>query len=52
MVHLETIMPALGANGDGHAHGYWWVILALVVFAVVAPLAYGLGRNGGQPQRR
>jgi hypothetical protein len=52
MVHLETIMPALGANGDGDAHAYWWVILALIVFAVVAPLAYGLGRNGGQPERR
>ena len=52
MPQLQSILPALGANGDGHAHGYWWVLLALIVFAVVAPLAYGLGRNGGQAQRR
>jgi Kef-type K+ transport system membrane component KefB len=52
MPQLQSIVPALGSSGDGHLHGYWWVILALIVFALVAPLAYALGRNGGQPQHR
>lgn len=51
MVQLTSLLPALGASGQGHFHGYWWIILAFVVFAAVTPLAYGLGRNGGQPDR-
>ena len=49
-MQMETFLPALGAGGQGHFHG-WWLILALVVFALVAPLAYLLGRNGGKPVR-
>ena len=42
MVHLEAIMPALGANGDGHVHDYWWLILAPSSCSPSSlPLAYG-----------
>jgi len=51
MLQLETLVPALGAAGQGHIHGWWWVVLAAVVFALVAPLAYQLGHGGGQPDR-
>jgi membrane protein DedA with SNARE-associated domain len=51
MPQLESLVPALGAAGQGHIHGWWWVILAVIVFALVSPLAYLLGRNGGQPLR-
>jgi Kef-type K+ transport system membrane component KefB len=52
MPQLELLVPALGAAGQGHIHGLWWLILAVIVFALVTPLAYLMGRNGGQPQRR
>ena len=53
MVQMQqTWLPALGATGWGHSHGYWWIILAIVVFALVAPLAYVLGHAGGGPDRR
>jgi CDP-diglyceride synthetase len=52
MSQLETLAPALGAAGQGNIHGWWWVILAVMVFALVTPLAYLLGRNGGKPLRR
>jgi len=42
------VLPALGANGEAHFHG-WWLVLAIIVFALVAPLAYLLGRSGGRP---
>jgi hypothetical protein len=51
MLQLESLLPALGASTQGHAHGLWWVWLAVVVFAFVAPLAYVLGHHGGQPDR-
>lgn len=51
MLQLETLAPALGAAGQGHLHS-WWLILAVVVFALVMPLAYLLGRNGGKPLHR
>jgi Kef-type K+ transport system membrane component KefB len=50
MNQLATMLPALGASGDGHVHGLWWIILALVVFAIVSPIAYFWSRGGGQPQ--
>ena len=51
-MELGTLVPIFGAADSGPTHGWWWVILAVVVFALVVPLAYSLGRNGGQPQRR
>ena len=48
MLQLQTLMPALAASGQGHLHA-WWVILAIVVFALVTPLAYFLGHNDGKP---
>jgi hypothetical protein len=51
MLQLKTLLPALGASGQGHLHA-WWVILAVVVFAFVTPLAYLFGSNGGKPLHR
>lgn len=51
MLQLQTLLPALGATGEGHAHGYWWVILAIVVFAFVMPLAYVFARHDGRADR-
>ena len=48
MLELETLLPALGATGQGHVHNWWWLVLAVVVFALVAPLAYLFGRHGGR----
>jgi len=48
MMQLEMMLPALGAAGLGHAHGYWWLILAVVVIALIMPLAYFFGRHGGR----
>jgi hypothetical protein len=46
MLQLETLLPAYTTGGQAHFHG-WWMILAVAVFALVAPLAYLLGRTGG-----
>jgi hypothetical protein len=46
---LAMLVPALGAPTDGRAHNLWWLILALVVFALVMPLAYLAGTRGGKP---
>ena len=48
MLQLETLVPALGASSHGQMHNWWWVILAAVVFALVTPMAYILGHNGGR----
>jgi hypothetical protein len=29
-------------------HEWWWILLSLCVFALVSPLAYTLGKNGGR----
>lgn len=49
MLQLELLVPALGATSHGTLHNWWWVILAVVVFAMVTPLAYVFGHHGGQP---
>ncbi|MCU1280158.1 MAG: hypothetical protein JWM53_3704, partial [bacterium] len=49
---LLLMIPARGAAGQGRFHGTWWIILAIVVFALVVPLAYVLGRNGGKPKNQ
>ncbi len=49
MAQLNALLPALGAEGQGAIHGVWWLVLVVVVFAIVAPLAYLWSRNGGQP---
>ncbi|MCU1277256.1 MAG: hypothetical protein JWM53_802 [bacterium] len=51
MLQLDTLIPALGASGQGQLHNWWWVILAVVVFAFVTPLAYLFGHGGGRPDR-
>jgi hypothetical protein len=51
MLQLETFVSTLGASSHGHVHGWWWVMLAVVVFAFVTPLAYVLGHNGGRADR-
>ena len=48
MMQLEMMLPALGAAGPGHSHPYWWLILAVIVFASVIPLAYFFGKHGGR----
>jgi hypothetical protein len=50
MLQLETLVSAVGVGGHGPYHG-WWLILAIAVFAMITPLAYLIGRNGGQPDR-
>jgi hypothetical protein len=50
MKELSILTPALGAAGQGHTHNLWWILLALVVFALVMPLAYVLGAHGGRPR--
>lgn len=44
----HALLPALGTEPSHGLHNLWWVVLALVVFALVAPLAYLLGHNGGR----
>ena len=48
MLQFATSLPALGATGQGHWHNYGWLILAIIVFACVAPLAYFFGNHGGR----
>jgi hypothetical protein len=52
MPSLETLVPALNAVTRSHTHGWWWLVLAIVVFAMIMPLAYLMGRGGGQPDQR
>ncbi|HEY2748497.1 MAG TPA: hypothetical protein VGL86_27935 [Polyangia bacterium] len=53
MVELYHLLPALGIAADGDAYdGYWWIMLAAVVFALVLPVIYLAGRHGGQPLHR
>jgi hypothetical protein len=53
MLQLDTLVPALGASAHASTlHGAWWVVLAVVVFAFVTPLAYLLGHDGGGQLRR
>ena len=49
MMQLWMLTPALGATTESPAHNLWWILLALVVFALVTPLAYVLGKHGGRP---
>lgn len=51
MMQLQMLVPALGVAGrtQGHTHELWWIVLLLVVFALVTPLAYLLGSRGGKP---
>ena len=46
MLQFETFLPTLGVTHQFHI---WWLVLAIVVFALVAPLAYLLGKSGGRP---
>ena len=39
--------PAFSA----HHHHLWWLVLAIVVLALVMPLAWVLGHGGGKPAR-
>ncbi|MGZ3404950.1 MAG: hypothetical protein ACXVAN_00800 [Polyangia bacterium] len=50
MLQLVTFAPALGAAGQG-LHDWWWIVLAIVVFAFVMPMAYLFGHGGGRPGR-
>jgi len=49
MMQLQALLPVFGAEGQHGVHGLWWIILAVVVFMLVAPLAYMMGRRGGRP---
>lgn len=53
---IELMGPALGADGQHGFHQWWWMLLALCVFALVSPLAYALGKGvvtgDGEPLRR
>jgi Mg2+ and Co2+ transporter CorA len=49
MAQLATMLPGLAVTGGGESHGLWWIILALVVLSIVAPLAYFWSRDGGRP---
>jgi hypothetical protein len=49
MTELAMLAPALGAAGQGETHNIWWIILALVVLALVMPLAYLWGTRRGMP---
>lgn len=49
MLELATFLPALGAPDGTHLHGWWWIVLAAIVFVLVSPLAYFWGRHGGRP---
>ena len=43
MLQLSLLVPALGAHPESQGHNLWWIVLALVIFAMVMPLAYLLG---------
>ena len=51
MMELHSLLSATGAAGGAY-NGYWWIMLAAIVFAIMLPLAYLLGRNGGRPLHR
>ncbi|HEX8952870.1 MAG TPA: hypothetical protein VF997_01680 [Polyangia bacterium] len=48
MVQLGTWLLAVRAPGSDNLRSFWWMILAVVVFAMVMPLAYLFGRHGGR----
>jgi hypothetical protein len=49
MGQLDMLVPALGAASQRH-HSLWWIILAVVIFALLSPLAYILGTHGGRSE--
>ncbi len=51
MFQLQMLVPALGAQGRGE-HQLWWIVLLVVVFALVMPMAWLFGRQGGKPDTR
>ncbi|MDB4971240.1 MAG: hypothetical protein JWN44_6929 [Myxococcales bacterium] len=49
MLQLQSLLPALGAEGQHAFHAWMPLVLILAVAAVVIPLAYILGKRGGRP---
>jgi hypothetical protein len=49
MIQLQNLVPALGADAQHMHHGIWPLLLALVVFTLVLPIAYFFGHGGGKP---
>jgi hypothetical protein len=49
MIQVQNLLPALGADAQHAHHGIWPLLLALVVFTAVLPLAYFFGHRGGPP---
>jgi hypothetical protein len=51
MLQLSPLVPGLTTTQSrlGMLHELWWVVLAVVVFVLVMPLAYMLGSHGGRP---
>jgi hypothetical protein len=48
MSELYGLVPALGVEGGPTLHSLWPLLLAIVVVALVMPLAYLMGRGGGR----
>jgi hypothetical protein len=51
MVQLQSLLPALGASGLNQSHALWWLLLLIIVFSIVAPIAYLASRNDPRQQR-
>jgi hypothetical protein len=48
MFELSQYLPAFGAATQRSLHVLWPLLLAVVVLALVMPLAYLMGRGGGR----
>jgi hypothetical protein len=48
MIEMQNLLPALGADGQHAHHAIWPLLLALVVFTAVLPIAYFFGHGGGR----
>lgn len=49
MTELHHLLPALDANGASSYNGYWWILLAVVVVAIILPAVYLTGHDRGRP---